>query len=277
MRREIALRAVKTTAAGIDLLRPRSRGVTILIYHRVGGRSGLEVDLPAPLFADQVACLAESGRVVTLDRAAELLLQDAERAGGPAGGADPVVVTFDDGTADFVDQALPVLERHRVPVVLYAATAFIEESRPFPDDGKPVSWAALEDARSTGLVTVGSHTHTHALLDRLGGDEVGDELDRSIRLIEERLGEPPRHFAYPKALAGSPAAEHAVRRRFDTAALAGTRVNRYGRTDLHRLSRSPIQVADGMRWFERKLDGGMAFEDGLRRLANRRRYAGATT
>ena len=276
MRREIALRAVKTTAAGLDLLRPRARGVTILIYHRVGGRSGLEVDLPAPLFAAQVARLAESGRVVTLDRAAELLLEGGERSGGGPD-TDPVVVTFDDGTADFVDQALPVLERHRVPVVLYAATAFIEESRPFPDDGKPVSWAALEDARSTGLVTVGSHTHTHALLDRLDGDAVGDELDRSIRLIEERLGATPRHFAYPKALAGSPAAEHAVRRRFDTAALAGTRVNRYGRADLHRLSRSPIQVADGMRWFQKKLDGGMAFEDGLRRLANRRRYAGATT
>ena len=32
-----------------------------------------------------------------------------------------------------------------------------------------------------------------------------------------------------------------------------------------------------MRWFDRKLDGGMGFEDGMRRIVDRRRYAGATT
>lgn len=45
----------------------------------------------------------------------------------------------------------------------------------------------------------------------------------------------------------------------------------------HGVSRSPIQVADGMRWFRHKAAGGMAAEDGLRRIANRGRYAGAVT
>ena len=78
-------------------------------------------------------------------------------------------------------------------------------------------------------------------------------------------------------MAGSAAADAAVRARFRSAALAGTRPNPYGRTDPYRLARSPIQRADGMSWFRRKLDGGMALEDRLRTLANRRRYAGATT
>ena len=93
----------------------------------------------------------------------------------------------------------------------------------------------------------------------------------------ENLGVDPRHFAYPKALAGSAAAQAEVRSRFASAALGGTRVNAYGRTDPYRLARSPIQHADGMRWFERKLAGGMRLEDDLRRAANRARYAGATT
>ena len=65
-----------------------------------------------------------------------------------------------------------------------------------------------------------------------------------------------------------------MRSRFRSAALAGTRPNPYGDTDPWRLARSPIQLSDGMRWFERKIDGGMAFEDDIRRVANRRRYAG---
>jgi hypothetical protein len=126
-------------------------------------------------------------------------------------------------------------------------------------------------------VTVGSHTHTHALLDRLPDRAVHEELDRSIACISDRLGSTPAHFAYPKALAPSPIADRAVRARFRSAALAGTRANRYGHTDPFRLARSPIQTADGMRWFTQKLSGGMALEDALRRFANRARYAGATT
>jgi hypothetical protein len=55
--------------------------------------------------------------------------------------------------------------------------------------------------------------------------------------------------------------------------LAGTRANVRRQTDLHRLSRSPVQLGDGMRWFSRKLEGGLAFEDTVRRTINHVRYA----
>jgi peptidoglycan/xylan/chitin deacetylase (PgdA/CDA1 family) len=188
-----------------------------------------------------------------------------------------VAVTFDDGTADFADQAVPVLVEHRVPVTLYVATDFIERGLSFPDEGVPLSWAALRDAAGTGFVDVGSHTHTHALLDRLPADDVAGELDRSIELIGERVGLRAEHFAYPKAVMGSEAADAAVRARFASAAVAGTHLNRYRATDPYRLARSPIQLSDGRRWFRRKVAGGLGFEDTLRQVLNRRRYAGSTT
>jgi peptidoglycan/xylan/chitin deacetylase (PgdA/CDA1 family) len=169
------------------------------------------------------------------------------------------------------------LVRHRVPATLYLATDFVERGLPFPGSGAPLSWSALADAVSTGLVTVGSHTHTHALLDRVPATEVDGELNRSVGLIGERLGVECRHFAYPKALAPTPAADRAVRARFASAALAGTRANLYGRTDPYRLARSPVQLDDGLDFFARKVDGGMRMEDDLRRLVNRRRLADATS
>jgi peptidoglycan/xylan/chitin deacetylase (PgdA/CDA1 family) len=267
-----AAQVVKNLAATADRVRKPRRGVVVLIYHRVGGRSGLQIDLPVELFEEQMAVLAAGQRVVALDDALPLLESPAVPAA-----PDPVVVTFDDGTVDFAEAAMPVLERYRIPATLYVATRFIEEQQPFPAGGDPVSWSALADAGTTGLLTIASHTHTHALLDRLAPELVDDELDRSVGLIGDRLGTEVDHFAYPKANPGSPAAERAVRARFRSAALAGTRPNPYGATDLHRLSRSPIQVADEMQWFRRKSEGGMALEDTLRRLLNRRRYAGATT
>jgi peptidoglycan/xylan/chitin deacetylase (PgdA/CDA1 family) len=240
----------------------------VLIYHRVGGSSGLELDLPVAQFAEQMAWLAERNRAVRLDDALDLL-------GGP-GHADvnPVVVTFDDGTRDFVDEAVPVLAQYGIPATLYLATAFADSGEALPYGAPPVAWAGLRDAMSTGLITIGSHTHTHSLLDRLPAQEIAHELDEPTRLIERELEVTPVHFAYPKALTPSPAAESAVQARFRSAALAGTRPNRYCVTNPYRLARSPVQASDGMRWFVTKVGGGMALEDDVRSAVNRVRYRG---
>jgi len=68
-------------------------------------------------------------------------------------------------------------------------------------------------------------------------------------------------------------ADAAVRRFFRTAALARIGVNEPGSADVHRLLRTPVQTSDGMRWFERKLEGGMVLEGVLRERMNGRRYA----
>jgi peptidoglycan/xylan/chitin deacetylase (PgdA/CDA1 family) len=267
--RRAAAQTVKVTAAGFDIVRRPRSGIVILLYHRVGATTESAVDLPINLFEQQMREIAD--RVTTLDAALDAL------AGHTAPSGRDVVVTFDDGTADFADRALPILARHGVPAVVYIATGFIESGREFPGGASPLSWSALRDAVGTGLVTVGSHTDGHTLLDRVDGVTAAAELDRSIDLIGERLGLPVSHFAYPKAQAPNADAEAEVRRRFRSAALAGIVANPYGRIDPHRLARSPIQVADGMQWFRRKAAGGMALEDTLRRIANRGRYSDAVT
>src|SRR5207248_7220409 len=203
--RALAMQAVKWSASWADRIVPPPRGVVLLQYHRVGRRAPLEIDLPLARFEEQMALLANERRATTLDRSLALL------ACVSVPEVDAVVVTFDDGTADFADCAVPVLMRYGIPVVLYVATAFVEYQRPFPHEGVPLSWAALRDLVATGLVTIGSHTHTHALLGRAEESVAGTELDQSINLLEDRLGVEPRHFAYPKGVAGSPAAAAAVR------------------------------------------------------------------
>ncbi len=261
--------ATKAVAAAADLVRRPDPGIVVLIYHRVGAGSGGQMDLPPERFDRQLRWLVEHHRVLDLDAAAD------ELAGGTT--VEPgVVLTFDDGTTDWVDHVLPTLDRHRVPATFYVATDFVERNLPFPADGRPLSWAGVRELAASDLVTIGSHTHTHALLDRLPADQVADELDRSVELLAEHTGSVVDHFAYPKAVAGSDVAERAVRGRFRTAVLAGTVANGPG-TDLHRVARSPIQAADTDRWFRRKVLGGLRYEDALRDAANRFRYRNATT
>ena len=265
--------SLKSMAVVWDALRPPPPGLVVLAYHRVGGGSGLEFDVDPAVFADQIQALAAEHRLVTLDEGLELVAEG--RAPG-AGGQPAVVITFDDGTADFVEHALPVLVSAGAPATYYIATRFVDEQQPFPDNGTPLSWAALAEAVSTGLVTIGSHTHSHAVMDKLTPAAADEELRRSLTLIEDHLGQTAHHFAYPKGVFGGEANEAIVARHCSSAALADCGVNRFGATDPLRLDRTPIQRTDGMRFFARKAAGGMALEGRVRANLNRRRYESAT-
>jgi peptidoglycan/xylan/chitin deacetylase (PgdA/CDA1 family) len=262
-------RGLKAGLAAVDSVRRPPRGLVILAYHRVGAGTDVEVDLDVGRFDEQLAYLAEHHEVLGIDGAVDALARGDDLAGA-------VVVTFDDGTADVVERALPVAERHQVPLCLYVATEHVEGSVPFPAGGRPVSWAALADGMASGWLTIGSHTHGHLLLDRVTPEEAAADLDRSIELIGSRLGTVVRHFAYPKAKPAAPAVRPIVAERFRSAAVAGTRPNPPG-TDPLALARSPIQRSDGMRFFRHKVRGGLGAEDDLRVLLDRRRHAGART
>lgn len=245
------LKALLTPAGWPGRRRPGD--VVVLLYHRVGdGRS--EIDMPVGAFERQLEHLRERERVLTLDEALD---------GDPRGG---VVLTFDDGYRDFVESVVPLLVEHRMPAVLYLATGLVADV-----DGARVaslSWSDLRDASATGLVTIGSHTHSHADLLRATEREAEDEMRRSKELIEDRLGVPCEHFAYPWAV-GSAQADRAARRLFRSAALDAWRTNRAGRIDPHRLGRVPILRSDGSFFFRRKVRGGLDSEALLYRALGR--------
>ncbi len=258
--------------ATVDRRLPTADGVTILIYHRVGGGSGSGVDLDAAVFRRQVEHLAANHRVISLDDA----VQELATEGSPPDHQRGVVITFDDGTSDFVEHAVPALVDTGLPATLFACTESIDEQQPFPWGAPPATWNGLREASSTGLVSIESHTHTHRLLDRAPLADIEFELDRSIELIGEHIGRAPRHFAYPKAVPGSAEADAAVRDRFGSAALARNRVNQPGKADLHRLGRTPVRRVDDHDAFVRRASGKGRIEGELRHIYDRWRYRGLT-
>jgi peptidoglycan/xylan/chitin deacetylase (PgdA/CDA1 family) len=230
-------KALKSAALPFGMLDRRSPDdLVVLIYHRVGSTER-EIDISAADFERQIEYLARSGRARMLDAA----------LGDCRGG---VVVTIDDGFRDFYDIVVPVLVRHRVPAHLYLATGFVRDEGGPPDG---LSWDQIEESVATGLVTIGAHTHTHADLGAASEAAAYTEMVRSKDLIEQHLGTPCRHFAYPWSYA-SPGAEKAARGLFDSAALLW-RTNRRGRLDPHRLGRTPVMQADGLRFFRAKVNG----------------------
>lgn len=255
--------ALKRTSLFVDRFIASRDGISILIYHQVGADHRGSVNIDTTEFERQMEMIAASGRAITLDRAVERLATGDSSPG--------VVVTFDDGTADYTDIAVPIMVRHGIPSLLYAETDPISTGKPNAAGHQPTSWAALRDAASTGLVEIGSHTHSHRLLHNVDEKTAIDELDRSIAVISEQISRPPLHFAYPKAVRGNTVAERAVRERFRSAVLGHGGANKPGR-DLHRLARNPIQRHDSPEMVSAKIDGGMKLEGAIRSALGRWRY-----
>jgi len=113
----------------------------------------------------------------------------------------PVILTFDDGYADFYTSAFPALQRHGFTATLYVATAFVGgTSRWLQHMGEGMrpmlTWEQLTEISASGIECA-AHTHTHPPLDMLPPSVARDEIVRSKEVLEEHLSQQISSFAYP--------------------------------------------------------------------------------
>jgi peptidoglycan/xylan/chitin deacetylase (PgdA/CDA1 family) len=152
--------------------------------------------------------------------------------------------------------------------VLYLTTHPVESQQPLSDArAAPLKWHHVEEMLSSGLLTLGSHTHTHPDLRHLPAGEVERELETSDELIQRRVSYRPRHFAYPWGY-WSPGTDGLVRQRYQTAAL-GAPVTAVPFRDSHLVPRLPVQRSDGLVFFRRRMRNGLRIEERVRRRLRR--------
>lgn len=250
----IARAALKTVSVVTDRARRPLEGARLLIYHQVGAGNGQEMDLGIEHFRKQAEWMASTGRVAALE---DVLAQ-------PEDTSERYVLTFDDGYDDMYRNGFPILRDLGLPFVLYLTTDPIETRRPLRDDGRstPVTWDQVGDMMSSGLVTMGAHTHTHPDFRHLSGDQIADEVGRSNALIEQHTAVRPRHFTYTWGY-WSDQADPIVRAAYDSATVGGCRTALHA--PAHAVPRLPVQLSDGYRFFRARMQGGFRLEDSIRR------------
>jgi peptidoglycan/xylan/chitin deacetylase (PgdA/CDA1 family) len=212
----------------------------VYYYHRVGPfRDGappkLNVDPGA--FREHMSVLARRANPVPVGD-----LVACAREGRPFPGR-AIAVTFDDGYRDLMEFALPVLKEFRIPAAFFIVTGGVGATDAWNRiDGVPnepiMSWDDLKRLRDEGM-TIGSHSATHAVLDGLPENRLREEVEGSRRLLEERLGAPVRHFAYPQGRF-SAAAESAVKEAGYDAAWATRKGRPLAAGDVTAIRRVPV-------------------------------------
>ncbi len=174
--------------------------IPILMYHSISNEATQnfrQFAVPPEIFAIQIEYLYEQAFTpLTVTQLADMLRQEEESLP-----ERPIVLTFDDGFADFFTEALPILKRYNFPATLYVSTGYIEgTSRWLEREGEGsrlmLNWEQLTEISRSGI-ECGGHTHSHPQLDILPINEARQEIVRSKEILEDRLHQAVTTFAYP--------------------------------------------------------------------------------
>jgi peptidoglycan/xylan/chitin deacetylase (PgdA/CDA1 family) len=171
--------------------------VPILMYHAVAEHppaATRRLSVSPRSLGEQLAFLVDHGFTgMTFSDLAE-----GFRAGGVLP-ERPVVLTFDDGYADFARDAWPVLQYYGFPATVFVTTGWISDAGPYAA-GRPLdrtlNWAQIRELAAANI-EIGAHSHSHLELDQLGYVPLWRELAGSREILEEGIGAPVRTLAYP--------------------------------------------------------------------------------
>lgn len=170
---------------------PEDLKIPVLVYHHIRKQQGWsrnswswKMTVSPEVFEKHMQWLSEHGYVtVTLDMMVELL------QGKRTYPEKPVVITFDDNTLTSYDPGATIMEKYGHIGVYYIVSNRI-------DNPNIINRERIKDLAKRGH-DIQSHTITHRALTALPAVEIEREMQESKRVLEELIGKPVRHVAYP--------------------------------------------------------------------------------
>ena len=113
----------------------------------------------------------------------------------------PLLITFDDGYRDNLQNAAPLLEKYGMKATLFllADHSITENNWDEKEPGVESALITLEEKKQlpSSVYAVGSHGLQHLDLRQLSNDEVLEQMRVSKERLEQDLARPIRAFAYP--------------------------------------------------------------------------------
>ena len=172
----------------------------ILLYHRIAEPENdiYQLSVSSENFENQLIYLSNKFKIISLNELANSLKSRKL-------GKGRLVITFDDGYADNLHNALPILEKYGIPATIFITTSnidngapfFWEEGSPEKDRGRCVNREELKKLSSSKFIEIGAHTINHPKLSKINISEQAEEIAGSRQTLNKLLGMPINSFAYP--------------------------------------------------------------------------------
>jgi len=248
----------------------------VLLWHSLD-RSGGPISLRPALFAKQIAWLVRKGyETWPAGRYVDALIKKESLPDRL------VVLTFDDGYANVLEQGLPVLRGHGFSGTVFLVTGGIGQMPRWATytthvtNERLLTWSEAQSAARDGL-EFESHTHSHPFLKEQPDERVREELARSRLELEKRGLGRGRVIAWPYGAYETRLGTLALQERYTAGFLDDFDWSLRRNPDLFRLNRVPVNPELGVFGVAFSLGKGVEvwgwLRDRIRPVASRRKQS----
>lgn len=159
----------------------------IYVYHRINEDQYSHMSLKAAQFSAQIDEITLNNYdVISLT---ELVLAFENKETLPP---KTIALTFDGGYRSFLNYALPLLQRHKLPFTLFIPTDAIDSNNP-----QYISWADVKRIAKLDYATIGLMPAKYTRLYDEDENEIRRQINKAIDRFRSELGQEPAFFAYP--------------------------------------------------------------------------------
>lgn len=199
--KERILAEIEELARGTRLLK-KARGLPILMYHKVPSqeiRTRHRIFVTKENFEKHLMFFHSQGfATLTFQDLADFWFERRPLSEFPE---KPLLLTFDDGYRDNLENALPLLRQYGMMANLFLlADHSITANNWDSEDGvAPAPLMTLEEKKNLPpeIYHVGSHGLQHLDLRALSDEQILEQMMESKKILERDLGRPVHAFAYP--------------------------------------------------------------------------------
>jgi len=158
-------------------------GTLVLMYHRFNEKKYPSTNIQMDVFNEQIKIIKKNNYKFYDPNKFELNFKLPKKE-------KKILITIDDAFSSFYNNAWPIFKKNEIPFILFVSTEAV---------GKfgYMNWDQIKEIEKETFAYIGNHSHSHNYLVGFNKKDFIKDIQKSIKIFNERLGYNPIFFSYP--------------------------------------------------------------------------------
>ena len=153
------------------------------MYHRFNETKYPSTNIQLDIFKEQLEIIEDEGIKFIHPKEFEQSLVEKKKE-------RKILFTVDDGLLSFYKNAWPILKKKQIPFILFVNTREVGAFN-------YMNWDQIRELYKEDFVEIGNHSHSHEYLVDESREVIENDILKSIKIFEEKLGKNSDFFSYP--------------------------------------------------------------------------------
>ncbi len=158
-------------------------GILAIMYHRFEENKYPSTNIRLDIFKKQIKLIKDSNLNFYYPSELSKNFKEVKRK-------KKILLTIDDAFTSFYENAWPILKREEIPFILFVSTKAV-------GNNGYMSWDQIKEVEKEKFAYIGNHSHSHDYLTKFTFQKFVEDIDKSIKIFNDKLGYNPSFFSYP--------------------------------------------------------------------------------